>query len=73
VPAYDTDGKWIKSAFENTDLGYPPVVSVVPNGYSGDCSGERMDYMAISLQIVRKGDDWCPHYSGDGKKFNRGL
>jgi uncharacterized protein len=63
--AYESEEKWIKLAFENTDLGYPAVVSVVTNGCSDDCNGERIDNDEIRLQIVRKGSNWCLHYAVD--------
>lgn len=62
---YESEDKWIKFAFENTDLGYCSVVSVITNGFSDDCNGERIDNQNIYLQIIRKGNDWCLHYSND--------
>jgi regulation of enolase protein 1 (concanavalin A-like superfamily) len=62
---YDTEVKWIKFAFENTDLGHPSVVSVVTDCFSDDCNGERIEGKNVFLQIVRKGNDWCLHYSDD--------
>jgi regulation of enolase protein 1 (concanavalin A-like superfamily) len=68
---FDTIKKWIKLEFEMTDLGYPSVVSVVTDGTSDDCNGERLDkYQEIYLQIIRYGDYWWLHYSNDGKKWN---
>jgi len=63
--AYEREDRWIKFAFENTDLGYPSVVSVVTNGFSDDCNGERITDNKIYLQVVRKADNWCLHYSKD--------
>ena len=63
--AYESENKWIKFAFEKTDLGYSSVVSVLTNGYSDDCNGERIKNKIIFLQIVRKVNDWCLHYSDD--------
>jgi regulation of enolase protein 1 (concanavalin A-like superfamily) len=60
---YEREDKWIKFAFENTDLGYPAVVSVVTDDISDDCNGERIEDSEIYLQVVRKADDWCLHYS----------
>jgi uncharacterized protein len=67
---FDSGKKWIKLEFEMTDLGYPSVVSVVTDGSSDDCNGEKLEGVdAIWLQIVRKGDHWALHYSIDGKKW----
>jgi uncharacterized protein len=67
---YDGAKKWIKLEFEMTDLGYPSVVSVVTDGSSDDCNGERMDDREeIRLQIARRGDTWALHFSEDGKKW----
>jgi uncharacterized protein len=65
ILAYDTDDKWIKFAFENTDLGYPSAVAVVTSVYSDDCNGEKIESEDIFMQIVRSGDNWCLHYSHD--------
>lgn len=62
---HESDEKWIKLAFENTDLGYPSIVSVVTNGISDDCNGERIGEEAVWLQAMRKGDNWALHYSAD--------
>jgi uncharacterized protein len=67
---YDTAKKWIKLEFEMTDLGYPSVVSVVTDGVSDDCNGERRDEVeGLWLQVARRGDNWVLHYSEDGKKW----
>jgi uncharacterized protein len=67
---YDTAKKWIKLEFEMTDLGYPSVVSVVTDGVSDDCNGEKAQGVEeLWLQIVRKGDNWVLHHSEDGKKW----
>ncbi len=63
--AYESEDRWIKFAFEKTDLGYSSVVSVITNGCSDDCNGERIEDQRIYLQIVRKGNNWCLHYSND--------
>jgi regulation of enolase protein 1 (concanavalin A-like superfamily) len=66
---YESDDKWIKLAFENTDLGYTSVVSVVTNGTSDDCNGEKINQDNVWLQIIRKGENWALHYSTDGEKW----
>jgi regulation of enolase protein 1 (concanavalin A-like superfamily) len=67
---YDTAKKWIKLEFEMTDLGYPSVVSVVTDGVSDDCNGERQEAAKeLWLQIARKGHNWVLHHSDNGKKW----
>ena len=67
---YDLPKKWIKLEFEQTDLGYPSIVSVITDGMSDDCNGERMDGLeSVYLQIIRKNDYWMLHYSLNGKKW----
>jgi regulation of enolase protein 1 (concanavalin A-like superfamily) len=65
----ESPGKWIKLAFENTDLGYPSIVNVVTDKVSDDCNGEKIIEKSIWLQIVRKDDHWCTHYSNDQKTW----
>lgn len=64
--AYESPDRWIKLAFERTDLGYESVVTVVTDSASDDCNGERIDGESIWLQIVRKDNMWCLHYSANG-------
>jgi uncharacterized protein len=66
---YGGERKWIKLAFEKTDLGYPAVVAVVTDGVSDDCNGERIEGEALWLQVVRKGDNWVLHHSADGRRW----
>ena len=67
---YESARKWIKFEFELTDLGYPSIVSVVTDGVSDDCNGERIgDSGEVWLQVARKGDNWTLHFSEDGKKW----
>ncbi len=67
---YDTAKKWIKFAFEFTDIGYPSVVSVVTNKVSDDSNGESLEGKEeVWLQLARKGDNWALHYSENGKKW----
>ena len=65
ILVFDSQNKWIKFAFEKTDLGYNSVVSVITNNVSDDCNGEIIDDESIWMQVVRKGHNWCLHYSED--------
>jgi Uncharacterized conserved protein len=68
---YDKGDRWIKFEFELTDLGSPSIVSVVTDKVSDDCNGVPLDGLkAVWLQVARRGDNWCLHYSEDGKKWN---
>ncbi|MDR2898262.1 MAG: DUF1349 domain-containing protein [Spirochaetaceae bacterium] len=68
---YDTAKKWVKFAFELSDLGYPSAVSVVTDKVSDDCNGESLEGKEeVWLQLCRKGDNWALHYSENGKKWN---
>jgi len=66
---FESETKWIKFAFENTDLLYPSLVSVVTNDISDDCNGEQITEPEIWMQIVRKGQNWCLHYSNDKENW----
>jgi uncharacterized protein len=67
---YDTTKKWVKFAFEQTDLGYSSVVSVVTNKVSDDGNGEKIEGIAsIWMQVIRKGTNWVLHYSTTGKTW----
>ena len=67
---FDSARKWIKLAFELTDLGYPSVVSVITDGSSDDANGERMDDVEeLWLQVLRSGDHWALHHSLDGRRW----
>jgi uncharacterized protein len=63
IIAYESDNKWIKFAFEKTDLGHPSVVSVITNNVSDDGNGEKIKDSEIWMQIARKDHNWCLHYS----------
>lgn len=39
---WENEDKWIKLAYENSDNGYPAIVSVVTDGKSDDCTGNRV-------------------------------
>ncbi len=67
--AYESATRWIKLAFEKTDLGYESVVSVVTDTTSDDCNGERIEGGSVWLQIVRKNNMWCLHHSKDGEAW----
>lgn len=69
IIAYVSDDKWVKFAFERTDLGYTSVVSVITDGFSDDCNGEIVNTNEIWMQIVRKDHNWCLHYSLDKKNW----
>jgi regulation of enolase protein 1 (concanavalin A-like superfamily) len=54
---------WLKLAFENTDLGYPAVVSVVTRGKSDDCNGEQIESAFLSVKLSRKGNVLGAYYA----------
>ena len=60
---------WAKAAFERSDFGTNAVVCVVTDGVSDDANGCNIEGESIWLQIVRKGDVFCVHYSLDGERF----
>lgn len=64
IVVWDNEDTWIKLAYENTDNGYPAIVSVVTREYSDDCNGAEMDG-PVWLQISRKGDVFALHFSKD--------
>jgi len=66
---FNNNKKWIKLAFEYTDLGYPSSVAVVTNSISDDCNGERIEDKCIWLQAVRRGNNWCLHFAKDKKNW----
>ena len=61
---------WAKAAFERSDFGTNAVVCVVTNEVSDDANGCNIEQESIWLQIVRKGDVFCVHYSLDGERFD---
>lgn len=70
ILVFDSARRWIKLAFELTDLGYPSVVSVITDGSSDDANSERMnDVEELWLQVLRSGDHWALHHSLDGRKW----
>ena len=60
---------WTKAAFEASDFGTTAAVCVVTNGISDDANGCNIEQDEVWLQIVRKGDVFCTHYSLDGETF----
>ncbi len=60
---YAAKKQWIKFAFEKTDLGYPSLVSVVTNGKSDDCNGEKIEFNSLTLKISRKASVIGLYYS----------
>ena len=60
---------WTKAAFEKSDFGTTAAVCVVTNGISDDANGCNIEQEEVWLQIVRKGDVFCTHYSLDGENF----
>lgn len=63
---YENEDRWIKLAFENSDIGAPAIVSVVTEETSDDCNGQSVEGNAVWLQICRQGDTFALHYSIDG-------
>jgi len=60
---------WTKAAFEKSDFGTTAAVCVVTNSISDDANGCNIEQDEVWLQIVRKGDVFCTHYSLDGETF----
>jgi len=61
--------RWLKAAFEFTDLGYNAIVTVATNGYSDDANGIEIKDDSVYLQVIRKGDAFACHYSTDGENY----
>lgn len=61
---YENENKWIKFAYENSDVGCPAIVSVVTDKYSDDCNGAEISGN-VWMQISRKKDVFALHYSKD--------
>lgn len=66
---WECEEKWIKFAYENSDMGQPAIVSVVTDQYSDDCNGPVMTG-DVWLQICRKDNAFALHYSQDGLKWS---
>ncbi len=67
--ALENDTRWAKACFENTDLGYPAIVTVMTDGRSDDANGVKIEGDSIWMQLTRKNDEFAVHYSFDGEKF----
>lgn len=63
------DKRWIKLAYERTDLGNPAIVSVVTNGVSDDANGADLNSPSVWLQLARVGDVFALHYALDGEHW----
>lgn len=66
---WENKNKWIKLAYEKSDNGHPSIVSVVTNGTSDDCTGNKMTG-SVWLLICRKENTFALHYSKDGIYWN---
>lgn len=64
------ENMWAKAAFEKSDFGTKAAVCVVTDQVSDDANGCNIDQEEAWLQIVRKGDVFCAHYSLDGERFD---
>lgn len=60
---------WVKAAFEMSDFGTTPVVSVVTNQVSDDANGCNIEGGELWLQLTRKGNNVAVHYSLDGENY----
>ena len=69
IVVWENRDRWIKFAYENSDVGYPAIVSVVTEQYSDDCNGPEMRG-TVWLQICRRGNTFALHYSKDNKLWN---
>ena len=61
--AWIDGSRWIKLAFEATDLGHPAVVSVVTDGTSDDANGQRIDAPEVRLKLSRTDALWGLHWA----------
>lgn len=69
IVIFENVDKWIKFAFENSDAGYPSMVSVVTNDVSDDCNGEKIDKNEVWMQVIRKDNNFALHYSIDKENW----
>ena len=67
--------EWLKLAYENTDLGYPAIVSVATRGKSDDCNGEPWSAGTVTLRMSRRGNTVGCYYgeSEEALKMHRLL
>ncbi len=68
IVVWENEQRWIKFAYENTDNGYPAMVSVVTQDYSDDCNGSYCEG-SIWMQISRQKYTFALHFSEDKKKW----
>jgi len=66
---YADETRWLKTAFEFTDLGPNAIVTVATDGYSDDANGVEIKEDSVYLQVIRKGNAFACHYSTDGVNF----
>lgn len=66
---YENEDRWIKFAFENSDMGVPAIVSVVTVETSDDCNGEPIQNGEVWLKICRQGNVFAMHYSLDKQNW----
>ena len=66
---YEDENRWIKFAFEYSDMGSPAIVSIVTRGASDDCNGEPISEQAVWLRICRRENMFAMHYSTDSIKW----
>lgn len=66
---FENEDKWIKFAFEYSDMGTPAIVSIVTNETSDDCNGAPIEKKEVWLQICRQGDVFALHYSLDKENW----
>jgi uncharacterized protein len=71
---YCSPMKWVKFAFEKTDMGCTSVVCVVTQRKSDDANGEQITSPGVYMRMSRKDDViglyFCPLPGGDGNKKN---
>lgn len=68
IIVWENEDKWIKFAYENTDCGYPAIVSVCTDGLSDDCNGPAMKG-ACWLQVSRRDNVFALHFSTDKQNW----
>ena len=66
---YSDEKRWLKVAFEYTDLDTHSIVTVATDTYSDDANGVEIKEDWVYLQVIRKGDVFACHYSTDGINY----
>ena len=66
---YSDEKRWLKNAFEYTDMGTHSIVTVATDNYSDDANGVDILQDNVYLQVIRKGDVFACHYSTNGANF----